>query len=83
MSRKSRYISMEKRIKNIAEILEIQGNDPSTEYDQYMIGLYNGLELALSQIEQREPVFKNVPQNRNVINRFFRKLSMKLAAIGG
>lgn len=73
MSRKSRYVPIDKRIKNIAEILEIQGSDPSTVYDPYMIGLYNGLELALANVEQREPIFKQVPQTKTFLNKLFSK----------
>jgi hypothetical protein len=56
MSRKQRYIPMDKRIQSIAETLEIQSE--SAVDDPYMIGLYNGLELALATLEQREPVFR-------------------------
>ncbi|WML44069.1 hypothetical protein [Neobacillus sp. PS3-40] len=58
MSRKNGFVPLEKRINEIAKTLDIQGSDPSTEYDQYMRGLYNGLELALASLEMREPVFK-------------------------
>ncbi|MGD6896091.1 hypothetical protein ACQCVI_13830 [Bacillus infantis] len=52
---------MENRVNNIANMLEIQSKEPSVEYDPYMIGLYNGLELALSQLEVRESYLKDIP----------------------
>lgn len=73
-SRKQRYVPMDRRIKNICDILELQANDPSTEHDPYMIGLYNGMELALANLEQREPVFKQVPSNfKYIISKLFSK----------
>ena len=77
MSRKNRYVSMEKRIAHLAEILDIQSNEPSTEYDPYMQGLYNGLEMALATIEQREPVFRNL-HKKHVFKRFIHNLKIKL-----
>lgn len=45
-------------IQEIRELLEIQGNaDPYNE-DQYMRGMYNGLEFTLSVLENRAPVYR-------------------------
>ena len=38
---------------------EISGNE---NHDSYILGLYNGIELALSIVEKREAVFKEVPE---------------------
>jgi hypothetical protein len=65
---------MDKRIKNIADTLEIQCADPSTEYDPYMIGLANGMELCLAELEQREAILKQVPSNfKYIISKMFSK----------
>ena len=45
------------------EMVEVQGRDGTWNYDPYMHGLYNGMEYMLSLIEQREPKFKNAPEN--------------------
>ena len=40
---------------------EVQGYDGNCNDSPYMLGTYNGLELALSIAERREPVFKTAP----------------------
>lgn len=47
-----------KKIESIKSLREIQGTLGNWDYDSYMTGMYNGLELALSVIENREPKFK-------------------------
>jgi hypothetical protein len=74
MSRKSRYIPMDKRISYIANVLESQSAEPNIEYDPYSIGFFNGLETALSILEQREPMSKEVPSNfKYIISKMFSK----------
>jgi hypothetical protein len=34
-----------KERKDMKELLEIQGNNGNWNYDQYMLGLYNGMEI--------------------------------------
>ena len=46
-------------IKVVKEISQIQ-KDNTQSHDEYMVGLYNGLELALSYMEEREPVYIKV-----------------------
>lgn len=41
------------------EMLKVQ--EQSYDYDQYMHGLYNGMEFVLCLIEDREPQFKSAP----------------------
>ena len=45
-------------IKEIKEILKIQGENGNWNYDKYMLGLYNGIEFALSILEERQPNFR-------------------------
>jgi hypothetical protein len=48
-----------KRIKkNIKDIKNIQGKDGNWNYDHYMTGLYNGIEVCDSIINKTEPKFK-------------------------
>jgi len=47
----------EKAVDELRKIHKIQRDCGSLE-DQYMLGLYNGLEMALSIAEDREPVFE-------------------------
>ncbi len=77
MNRKNRYLPLPNRVVQLAEILDVQGNDPSTESDPYMIGLFNGLEMGLAIMEQREPSFKVVPKKnlKSLIDKFSVKKS--------
>jgi len=42
------------------EILKIQNQ--SSNYDEFMLGLYNGMEMIIALMEEREPVFKTAPK---------------------
>ena len=55
MEDKDRYITtINKRIDECHELLEIQA---SILTDEYMTGMYNGMELILAVLENREPVY--------------------------
>ena len=49
-------------MKQLREVHAIQGRDGCWNIDDYMLGLYNGLELALSIMENRECVYKYRPE---------------------
>lgn len=68
MGTRHRYMPMDKRIARLAEILDVQGNDPKTYSDPYMIGLYNGMELSLALIEDRDACFRDVPKSKGFVN---------------
>lgn len=61
---------IEKDISGIQNQVRIQGENGNWNYSPYMMGLFNGLELALSALENREPNFKSSPkewlENRQV-----------------
>ena len=46
-------------LKQLREVHAIQGRDGCWDIDDYMLGLYNGLELALSIVENRECRYKD------------------------
>lgn len=48
----------EERVDAVRELVEIQGADGNWNANEYMRGLYNGLELALSVYEERKPRYK-------------------------
>ena len=55
MEDKDRYITtINKRIDECYELLEIQASGLT---DEYMKGMYNGMELILATIENREPIW--------------------------
>lgn len=43
-------------------MLEVQGQNGNWDCDHYMHGLYNGMEYALSIMENREPKFRSSPK---------------------
>jgi len=53
---------MEKRLANLKELLAVQGCDGNWNYDQYMRGMYNGMELAVAVLEGRNPVYRDAPK---------------------
>ncbi len=46
---------------NVREVLDVQSRHGNWNFSPYMRGLYNGMELALSITENREPVLKEAP----------------------
>ena len=51
-------IANKKRVKELKIIRDIQKQALETDADDYMVGLYNGLEFAVAIMEDREPVFE-------------------------
>lgn len=49
------------KIETMKEMMKIQGADGNWNYDEYMHGMYNGMEFMLSIVEGREPVYKDKP----------------------
>lgn len=49
------------RIDAANDLLRIQGTDGNWNYDAYMHGMYNGMEIVLATIEGREPSFRETP----------------------
>jgi hypothetical protein len=50
------------RINAVNDIRNIQGQSGNWNYDEYMLGLYNGFEFASSILENREPKFRGKPK---------------------
>lgn len=50
-----------KILKNLQDILDVQGTDGNWNYDPYMFGLFNGLVLAQSLITGEDPKFREAP----------------------
>ena len=48
----------------LREVHAIQGRDGCWDIDDYMLGLYNGLELALSIVENRAFKYKQRPKSQ-------------------
>lgn len=71
MSRKTRYVPLEARISNVVDILEAYGKEPGMKDNPYVVGLYNGLEIALSELEQRPAMLKEL-KRKNWISKLFK-----------
>jgi formyltetrahydrofolate synthetase len=50
----------QEKLQDLAELLRVQEKAITVNSDPYMQGLYNGLELAMSVMEERDPNFKVV-----------------------
>ena len=49
---------MERELKQLREVHAIQGRAGCWDIDDYMLGMFNGLELALSIMENRAPMYR-------------------------
>lgn len=50
---------LEAKVSDANELLAIQGEDGNWDYSDYMLGMYNGMELIVSVIEGREPSYRS------------------------
>lgn len=50
---------LEAKVSDANELLAIQGEDGNWDYNDYMLGMYNGMELIVSVMEGREPVYRS------------------------
>jgi len=48
-------------VRKLREMRDVQGSNGNWNYDPYMHGMYNGMEYALAMMEEREPEFKDAP----------------------
>ena len=55
-------LKLEREMKQLREVHAVQGRDGCWDIDDYMLGLYNGLELALSIVENRDCRYKQRPK---------------------
>lgn len=49
---------MRERLVRMRELLKIQGAKGNWDYDSYMLGMFNGMELMMCTAEDREPKFR-------------------------
>lgn len=59
----------EQMIATMKQVLDIQGYDGNWNYDEYMYGMYNGMEFMLSIAEEREPNYRKKPSEWVVDNK--------------
>lgn len=46
----------------LKDLHKVQGAPGNWNYDSYMQGMFNGMELALAILEDREPEFRSKPE---------------------
>lgn len=51
----------EARAADLRNLHQIQGNRGNWDYDPYMHGMYNALEIAMAILEGRDPEFRSAP----------------------
>lgn len=63
----SEILELKERIQACSELTEIQRKEAQSVIDKYnyMVGMYNGMELLLSILENRTPNLCNVNNNTN------------------
>lgn len=50
------------QLRNLKDMVEVQGRDGNWNYSPYMRGLFNGMEFMLALVEKREPKFRDEPK---------------------
>lgn len=51
---------MEERLKDAKELLACQGQNGNWDNSEYMCGMYNGMELIIATIENRDPIYRTL-----------------------
>ena len=46
-------------LESMRSLVAVQGSKGNWDHDDYMRGMYNGMELMLSVAEKREPLYKD------------------------
>lgn len=49
-------------VKELKDMVEVQGRDGNWNYSAYMRGMFNGMEFMLALVENREPKFRDEPK---------------------
>lgn len=53
-------------IEEMRKLIEIQGREGNWNFDPYMQGLFNGMELMLATAERRGPQFRTLPGQKRL-----------------
>ena len=54
----------DKQVKSLGDVLDIQGQRGNWDADQYMLGMYNGMELMDSIVDDRDPKFRELKKKK-------------------
>ena len=61
--------TLRSKTKQVKDIRDLQKQSLEKSADDYMVGLYNGLEMAVAIMENREPVFLDCVKEPPVIEK--------------
>ena len=64
---KGRMNTLKSKTKEVKNIRDLQKQSLEKSTDDYMVGLYNGLEMATAILENREPEFLDLVKEPPVI----------------
>lgn len=64
---KKRMNTLKSKTKEVKNIRDLQKQSLEKSADDYMVGLYNGLEMATAILENREPEFLDLVKEPPVI----------------
>lgn len=57
----SHSVKLAKALRDLQNIKNIQGTAGNWNFSEYMHGMFNGIELAMAIMQDREPKFKDAP----------------------
>lgn len=60
-------LRLKTRVEEVKKIRKIQEQTIETNADDYMVGLFNGLEMAVAILENREPEFRSTVKESQII----------------
>jgi len=59
----------DEQMNSLNSVLEIQGSEGNYNFDNYMLGMYNGMELMDSIVDKREPKYRSFKESwRCILN---------------
>jgi len=64
--RKGYRRSLHVKLDDMKNCFQIQGQLGNWNSDDYNLGFYNGMELMMSILEEREPTFRKLPIEENI-----------------
>lgn len=71
---------LKSKTNEVKNIRDLQKQSLEKSADDYMVGLYNGLEMATAILENREPVFLDIVKEPPVIEKEEERIGRTIAS---
>lgn len=71
------FVIGDKKMEAVNDLLKIQGLNGNWNHDEYMQGMYNGMELIICTLEDRDPVYKRLGKKKGKCKVDFTALSQE------